>query len=361
MTIWGWIDRCFNWDLQWFQLFSRLAKLQCGYINWVPYLDFIFTRLIRATGLATGASKLVRISHQPYSRSCSLFTGAKKLYLLASKLLCYSITTENAQRVLPKLKQFFTQFQSYFHHSNSGSWSYDLSLLVHRFTHYYLNRNREGKVPNNPLAHVYGLPSEINEEVTRIFLPVLHLGVYCKNSKMSYSTSHCLGQFLCFSPTLVFNTVFPRASYILNSIFAGKEISETICLLSKILVRPFFDSVMCLEQLPGLMMQMLLVIDLNDVTKTTIALHFYQNFLSRVPLFEFVGGVHVLPTTVSTDFLSKEVLDARLGVVEILSDWSISFLDRILEFLRHSEQVDMPRTFKQTVYRDLCKPLPLYI
>lgn len=99
------------------------------------------------------------------------------------------------------------------------------------------------------------------------------------------------------------------------------------------MTRHAFDSVQVLQQLPGLLMQLLPAIDINDLIKTSQALVFYNLFLNHVPIFELADGPEALAIP---EGMSEDMAEARLGVVSILTDWSFLFLDRILELVSNS-------------------------
>lgn len=54
MRIWNWVANNPDWDNLWLALFARLARDQPGRVDWSPYVDTLFTRMVKAVGVPVG-------------------------------------------------------------------------------------------------------------------------------------------------------------------------------------------------------------------------------------------------------------------------------------------------------------------
>lgn len=142
------------------------------------------------------------------------------MFSRAGKLICLMFRKNATAPLLERLSRFFGQFETYFHPSNTGGWSTDLSLFVVSFINVYIKRLREcmflGRLDSRVLANKpvkegrkqtipkRDLTKEDDENVVDLFLPLLHHSVYSKSTHVSVTAAYCIGFLSCMPVYCVF-------------------------------------------------------------------------------------------------------------------------------------------------------------
>ncbi|KAK4938109.1 Proteasome activator BLM10, partial [Elasticomyces elasticus] len=204
--LWALINRSKSVDINFLDLFSRLARegLPVAHVDFGEY--GIFTK-DQATLIFTAVLRLLEIpvgqSTSPYSPVVDLGAGMGLLLERdprkhpvshhIARWIVMSLSPaclESKHSILSLLENLIQAIETFFHPSNSGSWTRTLAQLVFYLADFFVMRwNREQK-------HEMEVPADrrLNAELKRRFVTclkdVIFMGIYAKSgTAMSYSLS----------------------------------------------------------------------------------------------------------------------------------------------------------------------------
>ncbi|KAF2841785.1 hypothetical protein M501DRAFT_1007922 [Patellaria atrata CBS 101060] len=299
--LWSLVNRSRLFDVHFIDIFSRLARdsLSSEHVPFSQYgiytreqNSLIFTAILRLLEIPVGQST------SPYSNSVDVSAGFA-LYLdrdqrkhpIAHHIARWIVMSlspkclDHTDSVLSYLEGLIQAVETFFHPSNSGSWTKTLSQLVYYLSDFFVMRwnrehNGEMEVPED---------RRLNDEVKRRFVlclrEVIFMGIFAKSgTAMNFSLSTL--QSLAF---LEPNLILPRAlQQIYPAIQGLVEVHRTISairslqMLSRVMARSkgyrcHITSLIGLA-LPG--------IDANDLEKTLHTLAFIQAVCYNIPFHD---------------------------------------------------------------------------
>jgi proteasome activator subunit 4 len=303
--LWSLVSRSKTLDIQFLDIFSRIARdsLQAQH---VPFSEFgiftseqsslIFTAILRMleipVGQATSAySGIVDVSAglglllDRDSRKHPLSHHIARWIVMSLSPKCL----DKEESILTQLEGLIQAIETFFHPSNSGSWTRSLSQLVYYLTDFFVmrwNRERNGdmEVPED---------RKLNDAVKRRFVlclrEVIFMGIYAKsNTAMTFSLSTLQG-LAYLEPNLILPGALQR---IYPSMQGLVEVHRTtsslrsLQILSKLMIRSkgyrcHVTTLLGLA-LPG--------IDANDLEKTLHTLSFIQAVCYNMPMEDLTKG-----------------------------------------------------------------------
>jgi len=343
--MWDWIGLYPTWDLSFFILFANLAQDQAGYIDWEPYMEFLFTKIMKCFDLPVGNTPLPSSYEEYPSDELNLITPfdiAKNLLLANSaKLIVWMLSKNNSAMKL--LKQLIKSISNFFQPSNEGQWTTKcadfLLILCTKFgKRLDIERGMKGKTFENYersknsgypwIPEEFRLSEEQCVEFVRIVQPLAMTSLFSKSSQMTTCANHSLKHLAYILPQEVFPSLMERSFFALETLTNTHQTTSALETLS-LVVFPLLKYSIYPEgasYLSNLLQLTLPGIDVNDTTKTFSTFKFYTSLLVCVPLFT---------TSISND--DRLVPD----VVRIFEDWCVELLERIFNVLSH--QID-PKT-----------------
>ncbi|KAF2020543.1 hypothetical protein BU24DRAFT_339098 [Aaosphaeria arxii CBS 175.79] len=299
--MWSLVNRSKLLDVHFIDVLSRLARDSLGakHIAYSQHGIFtgeqssqIFTAILRLLEIPVGQAT------SPYAQSVDLGAGLAimldrdtRKHPIAHQIARWIVMSmspaclEHPDSVLSKLEGLIQAVETFFHPSNSGSWTKSLSQLVFFLSDFFVmrwNRERSGEmeVPED---------RKLNDALKRRFVlclrEVIFMGIFAKSATMvNYSLSSL--QILAY---LEPNLILPGALQRIYPAMQGLvEVHRTISsiralqMLSKIMARTkgfrcHVTSVLGLA-LPG--------IDANDLEKTLHTLSYIQGVCYTVPFHD---------------------------------------------------------------------------
>lgn len=299
--LWSLVNRSRLLDVHFIDIFSRMSR-ECLTANHVPFSQHgiytaeqsaqIFTAILRLLEIPVGQAT------SPYSSTVDLSAGlavmldrdARK-HPLAHQIARYIVMSmspaclDHQDSVLSKLEGLIQAIETFFHPSNSGSWTKILSQLVYYLSDFFVmrwNRERSGEmdVPED---------RKLNDALKRRFVlclrDVIFMGIFAKSGTMvtySLSALQCLAY---LEPNLILPGALQRIYPAMQGLV---EVHRTISsiralhMLSKVMARTkgyrcHVTSVLGLA-LPG--------IDPNDLEKTLHTLSYIQGVCYTVPFHD---------------------------------------------------------------------------
>eukprot|EP00002_Diphylleia_rotans_P008536 TRINITY_DN1840_c0_g1_i8.p1 TRINITY_DN1840_c0_g1~~TRINITY_DN1840_c0_g1_i8.p1 ORF type:complete len:1006 (+),score=150.97 TRINITY_DN1840_c0_g1_i8:90-3107(+) len=345
---WRTLDYYEEWDYIHIAFLSRLAKDQVGNVDWTPYLDFIFTKTLAITGVRVKADRTDGQSVSYFPRNCKVFVSNKKSSLVrrVAILIVYSIN--KSKETFAYLRNFMTSTETFFHPSNTGTWTDKLgdfiTSLAEVFCMRYMKPIKHGNQPTE-----YDLTLQDCKEFTEILLPVAMSALYSKKGTMVSYASNALRYLASVQPDITIPKIIEQASGALQTLTEIHQTNSIISALGDVcrtLVNPhiYKDGI---QYLLSLLQLTLPGIDPNDPDKTTATMKFYSVILALVPLqqasMEEVPPAKVkemvafiqkcTPTKQVVDPLSEEgqIIDSYAReCADFFMDFSLQYLDRIM-------------------------------
>lgn len=296
--LWSLVNRSRTFDVNFMDMLSRLARdmLPCKHIPFNQYGIFtkeqstlIFTAILRLLEIPVGQAT------SPYSTVVDMNIGLAMALerdqrknpvahhiarWIVMSLSPHSLNEPDS--ILSNLEGLIQAVETFFHPSNTGSWTKTLSQLVYYLADFFVmrwNRERSGEME---VPEDRKLTPELKRRFVMCLKEVIFMGIYAKSSTaMSFSLSS-LQSLAYLEPDLILPGALQR---IYPSMQGLVEVHRTtsslrsLQVLSRIMVRTrgFRNHVTTLLglALPG--------IDANDLDKTLHTLSFVQAVAYNIP------------------------------------------------------------------------------
>jgi proteasome activator subunit 4 len=299
--LWSLVNRSKMFDVYFVDIFSRLARdyLSADHVAFSQHglytaeqSELIFTAILRLLEIPVGQAT------SPYSTTVDLGAGLavmldrdQRKHPIAHNIARWIIMSlspecmEHPDSIMSKLEGLIQAVETFFHPSNSGTWTKTLSQLVFYLADFFVmrwNRERSGEmeVPEN---------RKLNDALKRRFVlslrDVIFMGIFAKSGTAVNFSLSTLQSLAYLEP----NLILPGALQKIYPAMQGLvEVHRTISsiralhMLSKIMARTkgyrcHVTTVLGLA-LPG--------IDANDLDKTLHTLSYIQGVCYTVPFHD---------------------------------------------------------------------------
>ena len=321
--LWSLVNRARTIDSQFLDFFSRLAR-DCLRADHVPFSQygiftqeqsaFIFTAIFRMLEIPVGQAT------SPYSHHVDASAGLgvmlerdSRKHPIGHQIARWIVMSlspaclDKPDSVLSNLEGLIQAVETFFHPSNSGAWTRNLSQLVYYLADFFVmrwNRERSGEME---------IPEDrkLNDEVKRRFVlclrEVVFMGIYSKSgTAMNFSLS-TLQSLAYLEPNLIIPGALQR---IYPSMQGLVEVHRTtsslraLQILSRIMVRTkgfrCHVTTMLGLALPG--------IDANDLDKTLYTLSYMQSVCYNIPFYDLTQTEdQVSGSMLAVDWITSEV------------------------------------------------------
>eukprot|EP01114_Cavostelium_apophysatum_P014493 TRINITY_DN3777_c0_g1_i6.p1 TRINITY_DN3777_c0_g1~~TRINITY_DN3777_c0_g1_i6.p1 ORF type:complete len:1780 (-),score=427.71 TRINITY_DN3777_c0_g1_i6:35-5374(-) len=318
----GWVENSKEWDKLVLSLISRIATSQAGNIDWNPYLPNLFTLLLSMLDITLGATKLPKPKHTRFPMETNAFIPIKRSRIhYFAKVVVYSISSTS--NTMTYLKNTFDSIESYYHPSNSGHWSDDLSLLLINLASLYAKRTSEEKDAGKK-AYL----DETGDSFVSMLLPIALQGIYSKNGNMAKHSRDALKHLIHISPSKSVAALMERVYPALEAVTATHQMSTILETLGTVI-----DLIVAgkdpkgHEHLAPLLNATLDFINANDNEKTKATFKIYYRLLATVPL---------LPASSRPDDMDTGV--SLSSTTQWFDEWATLFLDRYFTLLSHRDK-----------------------
>lgn len=338
------VNRSKTFDISFLDYFSRLSRdlLPAPHIEFGPHgiftkdqSDLIFTAILRLLEIPVG------MSNSPYSHVVDSSSGLahplerdqrKHPFIHAiGRWIVMSLSGEaldHENSIMHALEGLVQAVETFFHPSNSGTWTRTLSQLVFYLTDFFLMRWNKEQSGEMEVPEARRLTLALKKRFVLCLKEVTFMGIYSKSENaMTFSLSALQG-LASLEPALILPGALQR---IYPSMQGLVEVHRTtsslraLGVLARTLVRTrgyrcHVTTLMGLA-LPG--------IDANDLDKTVNSLHFIQALaynipfhnLDKTPQREGSGSV------VALEWISQEVDRLEREGAEIVIDYSKELTD----------------------------------
>ncbi|KAI9678792.1 MAG: hypothetical protein M1817_005850 [Caeruleum heppii] len=321
--LWALINRSKIFDVAFVDIFSRLARdsLTAKHLPFSEHgiytkeqSSLIFTAILRMLEIPVGQAT------SPYSPEVDLAAGLaltlerdERKHPLAHHVARWIVMSlspaclHHDDSILAKLEGLIEAVETFFHPSNSGAWTKNLSQMVYFLADFFVmrwNRERSGEME---------VPEErrLNDELKRRFVvclrDVVFMGIYAKSSTaMNFSLS-TLQSLAYLEPTLILPGALQR---IYPSMQGLVEVHRTTSSLRslQILTRSMVRTKGFRCHVTTLLGLALPGIDANDLDKTLHTLSFLQSVCYNIPLHDMTEGRdEVQGSSIAVQWITSEV------------------------------------------------------
>ena len=350
--LWSLVNRARILDQQFIDIFSRLARdaLPAKHIPFSAYGIFtqeqsalIFTSIFRMLEIPVGQA------HSPYSTTVDASSGLAtmierdpKKHPIGHQIARWIVMSlspaclDTPDSILGNLEGLIQAVETFFHPSNSGTWTKLLAQLVYYLADFFVmrwNREKSGEME---------IPEDrrLNDELKRRFVlclrEVIFMGIYSKSgTAMNFSLS-TLQSLAYLEPELILPGALQR---IYPSMQGLVEVHRTtsslraLQILSRIMVRTkgyrCHVTTMLGLALPG--------IDANDLDKTLYTLSYLQSVCYNIPLQDLTVGQEQLSGNVlAMDWITSEVTRMEQAGANLELDYANSISDADEEMILRS-------------------------
>jgi len=350
--LWSLVNRCKVFDTTFLDFFSRLSR-DSLVAPQVPFSEFgIYTRE-QSSSIFTAVLRLLEIpvgqATSPYSGVIDVASGlgimlerdlkkypaphhVARWIVMSLSPLCL----DKPDSILTNLEGLMQAVETFFHPSNSGSWTKPLSQLVYFLTDFFLMRwNRE---QNGELE----IPDErkIDGALKRRFVlclrEIVFMGIYAKSGTAMNFALSSLQALAYLEPDLIFPGALQR---IYPSMQGLVEVHRTtsslraLQVLSRTMVRTkgfrCHVTTMLGLALPG--------IDANDLDKTLYTLSFIQSVCYCIPFYDLTKGREdVSGSMLAMEWITSEVARMEEEGVNVHLDYKNDLDDSDEELILRS-------------------------
>lgn len=321
--LWSLINRSRVFDTAFLDLLSRMARDSLVAKN-VPFSEYgifskeqssqIFTAILRLLEIPVGQAT------SPYSSAVDVTAGLaimlerdSKKHPIAHHIARWIVMSlspacqDQPESIMNNLEGLIQAVETFFHPSNSGSWTKTLSQLVYYLADFFVMRwNREKSGEMDILQE-----RKLNDSLKRRFVlclrEVIFMGIYAKSgTAMNFSLS-TLQSLAYLEPNLILPGALQR---IYPSMQGLVEVHRTtsslrsLQVLSRIMVRTkgfrCHVTTMLGLALPG--------IDANDLEKTLYTLSYVQSICYNIPFHDLTEGKdNISGNMLAVEWITSEV------------------------------------------------------
>ncbi|TFK76829.1 hypothetical protein BDN72DRAFT_890635 [Pluteus cervinus] len=265
-------------------------------------------------------------------------------------------------RALDSLAKLIASTESFFHPSNSGAWTADLSAFIKYIVYDFNKRWYEEQKPDCKTPMHRRLTSQMRRELVKSLRTVAFLAMFSQDSTTVVNIQSCLKSMSVMEPDLILYPILERA---VPSLEALVETQRTIAVIKALgAVAPAIVSrdihYPGAKHLVPLLQLLIPGIDLNDPSKTLCTTAFLVEISQYIKFGDLTENeqyrsVHLdstLPSqpegipTIATDMvdpsavfdqtLSKDAEDALLkDTTGSFPDWITSFIRRVIQLLEN--------------------------
>ena len=299
--LWSLVNRSKLFDVHFIDVLSRLARdsLTCTYIPFSAYGIFteeqsslVFTAILRVLEIPVGQS------NSPYSSTVDLNAGLAALldrdprkHPIAHHIARWIVMSlspaclDKPDSILANLEGLIQAVETFFHPSNSGGWTRQLSMLVYFLADFFVMRWNREKSGEMDVTEGRRLNDEVKRRFVLCLRDVVFMGIYSKSATAMNHSLSALQSLAYLEPDLILPGALQRIYPAMQGLV---EVHRTISsiralqMLAKIMVRTkgyrcHVTTLLGLT-LPG--------IDANDLEKTMHTLAYIQAIAYNVPFHD---------------------------------------------------------------------------
>ncbi|CAD6575772.1 MAG: hypothetical protein ASARMPRED_007460 [Alectoria sarmentosa] len=341
--LWSLVNRSRVFDTTFMDLFSRLSRDSLVSAH-VPFTEFGIYTQEQSSSIFTAILRLLEIpvgqATSPYSGTMDIAAGLAimverdpKKHPIAHHIARWIIMSlspaclDRPDSIMTNLEGLIQAVETFFHPSNSGTWTKPLSQLVYYLTDFFVMRWNREKSGEMEMPEDRKLNDALKQRFVLCLREVVFMGIYAKSGgAMNFSLSS-LQSLAYLEPNLILPGALQR---IYPSMQGLVEVHRTtsslrsLQVLSRVMARTkgFRCHVTTLLglALPG--------IDANDLDKTLYTLSYIQSVCYSIPLHDLTrGSDDISGSMLAIEWITSEVARMEEEGVKVKCDYQESLSD----------------------------------
>ncbi|TMW67422.1 hypothetical protein Poli38472_011042 [Pythium oligandrum] len=359
-SAWALVSRSADWDGHWFKIFSRIAKKYPEKCHVVlrTHLPYIFGKVHDLLELPSDLGSPFKNNAWP--AAFSILHGTKRFDQYAMRLCAYLLEDPKVDGEPAPANQFILEIlytvKTFFHPSNASNVANVVGITIYYLIGLTAKRLGAEKASGKQLLRV-----ESCRPIFDALLDLSYYGIYSKNRSISSKCMYVIKILVCLDPAHCARPVLDQMVRALDpqalsqSHMAPAAISSMSVFLYHLMSgrHPGGSGLLFTTYLAPLLRLTLPGIDPNDEKKTQATVTLYFHVLSWLPLVNDVakrGNADLIKSRVdASEVYFREMEDDLFASMAPLSadvdqkmwefgtfleEWSLSLLDRCLEFVR---------------------------
>ena len=341
--LWSLVNRSRVFDTTFMDFFSRLSRDSLVSAH-VPFTEFGIYTQEQSSSIFTAILRLLEIpvgqATSPYSGTMDIAAGLAimverdpKKHPIAHHIARWIVMSlspaclDRPDSIMTNLEGLMQAVETFFHPSNSGTWTKPLSQLVYYLTDFFVMRWNREKSGEMEMPEDRKLNDALKQRFVLCLREVVFMGIYAKSGgAMNFSLSS-LQSLAYLEPGLILPGALQR---IYPSMQGLVEVHRTtsslrsLQVLSRIMARTkgfrCHVTTMLGLALPG--------IDANDLDKTLYTLSFIQSVCYSIPLHDLTRGRDdISGSMLAMEWISAEVARLEEEGVEVKCDYQEGLSD----------------------------------
>ncbi|EGG20806.1 proteasome activator complex subunit 4 [Cavenderia fasciculata] len=319
LSYWEWIENNNDWDERWLMLLSRVIKHSIN-VNWTELAPRLYTHFIRVVDLSIGNPKFAHLKPLKNNIPVAIkITRDENIEFTTMGRTIASLINYQGD-TLDLVNRFFSSISSYFHPSNHGEWSISLLELIISTCHSFTKKH---------------LKQPFNQEIIKRFyadiFPHVEITLYSKKKNNILNTCKIVKELCYIAPQIILPNLLEKLYGSIDKEEVNRIVSEL-----EVISTCFHPLIVQPELFPEGKSHVynLMVLALNNMdpihpNKASAAFKFFNRIFSCVLLND--ETIYLTDTNNSNEFDTS----ATLATSSFL-DWSLLFLDSVLNFIRNA-------------------------
>uniref|UniRef100_A0A0K2T807 Proteasome activator complex subunit 4 n=1 Tax=Lepeophtheirus salmonis TaxID=72036 RepID=A0A0K2T807_LEPSM len=326
------------WEIELFELLSRLAHHNLGRIDWTPWVKDIFTKIMNALNLPVtyGGSGL------RFQFGLSDVNSAKSISSISRWI---TSTIGGGSPTMSYLKRLLCAIESYYYPANTNSASEILHSFISLLCSYFVDRIHIEKY-NTKWESKTPLEKRVtNAEIDEFVLMLMPVAGHILFSDFENEKKQILNNLATLRPTYVLPMIINRFRQSVETLTEPQRFHACINALTAV-TRPLVENYP-LEIIP-ILTSLLPGIDVNDIWKCTDIFILMSDILEMIWVIDFSNSSKSIRSNdcenIGIDYLSPGSLKHSKNLSEmclqssVFEEFAINFVDKCLRLVENSSR-----------------------
>lgn len=320
------------WENSLFWLFSRLAWLNIGYVEWEEHLPMIFTKVLRSFRLPVSYKKA------QVGKGDGLSQFASAMFIVAN-LGSGSKTQEHLERL-------FKSLESYYHPSNSGPWTRHLHEFLNKLTLLFIRRLHRERYKKPSWEIEVPPQKKLTEEEITAFVCCVQAPTML--TMFSHTGTHEAGivfhRLSLLRPEIIIPPLLEQLYSSLETTTEPHRLTaslECVVCVARALVKGGKHYPEGQTHVIPLLLQTLPGIDPNDIKKCMVTFQFIYTLVTLVPFVDCSAAVEDYPDLTEVE---QQVCLQTAG----FEDFVLQFMDRCFALIENSTLEQITQLDRET-------------
>lgn len=320
MKLWESFGNSPSWEVELFRLYARLAHHNVGRIDWEPYLEIIFTRVMTAFCLpVTYGNSGIKVKFG--------LSGSNAFTTIARWIV--SVMGGKESSVQLYLTKMLQAIESYYYPANDSSASEGLHSFIAVLVTYFVNRVHIERYNTKWKSKTPDDKKLTDDDISNFVTSLLPISFHILYNNYEDERKTIFNILSTLRPNLILPLLLEKAFGSIETVTEPHRLTACVAALSacsRPLVQNYPMEVIRLLNvlLPG--------IDVNDIWKSTDIFILLSDLLEMIWLVDFSD-----PSSIIGSEICEEDLDL-LSKTSMFEDFVVSFTDQCLTMIENTSR-----------------------